>query len=258
VISNDITLEAGVAEYALRLGDDALICAQRLAEWSSRAPDLEDDIALTNIALDLLGQARHLLTIAAEREGSGRTEDDLAFLRSEREFRNVRLVEQPNGDFASTIVRQLLFATYQQVLYTALAASDDDDLAAVAAKARKEVSYHRDHAAIWTVRLGDGTGESRRRMSAALDHLWPFTAELFETDDLTGQLVDAGVAADPAALHASWEPSVAATLTEATLPVPGLGSRRPTGGRRGIHGEELGHLLAEMQWLHRAHPGANW
>ena len=164
----------GVAEYAVRLGDDALILSHRLAQWSASAPELEEDIALTNIALDLLGQARNLLTLAGAREGAGRDEDDLAYVRNEREFRNLRLVELENGDFAETIIRQLLFSTYQLELYGALAAcSEDMELAAIAAKAVKEVAYHREHAVKWTLRLGDGTQASHRRAQTALDRLWP-------------------------------------------------------------------------------------
>jgi ring-1,2-phenylacetyl-CoA epoxidase subunit PaaC len=253
-----ITTRAERAEYALRLGDDALILAQRLGEWSACAPELEEDIALTNLALDLLGQARSLLALAGTRAGEGSTEDDLAFLRSEREFRNLRIVEQPNGDFAGAVVRQLLFSTYQLELYGKLSASVDEDLAAVAAKAVKEVAYHRDHAVKWTLRLGDGTRYSRRRMLYALEQLWPFTPEMFETDVLTAHLVEAGVAPDPALIRSSWEPFVQEVLERATLPVPELGTRRVSGGRRGEHGEVLGYLLAEMQWLHRSHPGVTW
>jgi ring-1,2-phenylacetyl-CoA epoxidase subunit PaaC len=253
-----VTAPAAVAEYALRLGDDALILAQRLAEWSACAPELEEDIALTNLALDLLGQARSLLSIAGRHGGEGRSEDDLAYLRNEREFRNLRIVEQPNRDFGHTIVRQLLFSTYQLALYDKLSASADADLSAVAGKAVKEVAYHRDHAVKWTLRLGDGTEYSRRRMLDALERLWPYTAEMFETDELTAQLVQDGVAADPDTLRESWEPFVQDVLELATLPVPELGARRPTGGRRGRHGEVLGHLLAEMQWLHRSQPGVAW
>lgn len=249
---------ADLAEYPLRLGDDALILAQRLGEWSACAPELEEDMALTNIALDLLGQARNLLTIAGEREGEGRTEDDLAFTRDERQFRNLRIVELPNGDFAHTIVRQLLFSTYQLALYAELQRSSDDDLAAVAAKAVKEVAYHRDHAVKWTLRLGDGTDESHRRIDAALERLWPYCAEFFEADELTGRLVEAGIAADPDVLRAAWDPFVASVLEQATLGIPETGRRHPSGGRRGEHGEVLGFLLAEMQWLHRSHPGATW
>ncbi len=248
---------AEVGRYALWLGDDALVLAQRLVEWSSRAPALEEDIALSNIALDLLGQARTLLAYAGEVDGSGRSEDDLAYLRPEGEFTNCRLVEQPNGDFAVTMTRQLFFSTYQLALYRRLAASADGTLAAVAAKAAKEVDYHRDHATRWTLRLGDGTDESRRRMQAAVDRLWPFTFELFEPDGLPERLFAARVAVDPAGLREEWDAHVDSVLAEATLTRP-EGGWQPGGGRHGRHTEHLGYLLAEMQHLHRAHPGARW
>jgi ring-1,2-phenylacetyl-CoA epoxidase subunit PaaC len=253
-----VALDAGdVAAYALRLGDDALVLAQRLVEWSSRAPALEEDVALTNIALDLLGQARSLLTYAGEAEGAGRSEDDLAYLRSEREFTNCLLVEQENGDFAVTMARQLFFSAYQLGLYRALSASADATLAAVAAKGTKEVAYHLDHAGGWVVRLGDGTDESHRRMAAGIAALWPFTHELFETDELTGRLAGVGVGVDPAALRHEWEEHVGRVLAEATLETP-EDSWRPSGGRRGRHTEAFGYLVAELQHLHRAHPGARW
>jgi ring-1,2-phenylacetyl-CoA epoxidase subunit PaaC len=249
---------ADVSTYALRLGDDALVLAQRLVEWSSRAPALEEDIALSNIALDLLGQARSLLAYAGEVDGSGRSEDDLAYLRSEVEFTNCQLVEQPNGDFALTLARQLFFSTYQLALYRRLADSTrDETLAAVAAKAAKEVDYHRDHASTWTLRLGDGTEESHRRMQAAVDGLWPYTHELFEADELTERLVAGATAVDPAALRPEWDAHVDAVLAEATLSRP-EGDWQPGGGRQGHHTEHLGYLLAEMQHLHRSHPGARW
>lgn len=249
-----------ICAYALRLGDDALILAQRLTGWSSRAPSLEEDIALANIALDLLGQARVLLSYAGTNEGAGRDEDALAFLRSEAEFANCALVELPNGDFAHTMARQLFFSTYQLALYPRLAASTDETLAAVAAKAAKEVAYHRDHATGWVVRLGDGTDESHRRMQAAVDGVWPYTAELFEPDGLTDRLSAAGVAIDPAGLRPEWDDHVAGVLAEATLarPAGGPAPPEPPGGRRGRHTEHLGPLLAEMQQLHRSHPGARW
>ncbi|HEY5201235.1 MAG TPA: 1,2-phenylacetyl-CoA epoxidase subunit PaaC [Acidothermaceae bacterium] len=248
---------AALFTYALRLGDDALVLSQRLSEWASRAPEIEEDIALTNIALDLLGQARALLDYAAVVEGGTRDEDDLAYLRTEREFRNVHLVEQENGDFAHTIARQLFFSTYQLFLYEELISSTDELLAGVAAKAVKEAAYHHDHAALWTVRLGDGTDDSRRRMQAAVDRLWPFTAELFDADDVETGLAAQGIAVDPANLRARWERSVSDTFATATLVIP------PTvwtshGGRRGVHTECFGYLLAEMQYLHRLHPGASW
>jgi ring-1,2-phenylacetyl-CoA epoxidase subunit PaaC len=261
-VSDAATLSDTVV-YALRLGDDALILSHRLAEWSSRAPALEQDIALTNIGLDLLGQARALLTYAGEVEGAGRSEDDLAYLRSEAEFTNCQLVELPNGDFAVTMARQLFFSAYQLELYRRLAGGADATLAAVAAKAVKavkavkEVAYHVDHAAGWVIRLGDGTDESHRRMQAGIERMWPFTFELFETDDVTGRLAAAGAAVDPAGLKAGWDERITAVLAEATLERPADGWR-PSGGRRGIHSEHLGFILAEMQHLHRSHPGATW
>ena len=246
-----------VAAYALRLGDDALVLAQRLSEWSARAPDLEEDLALTNIALDLLGQARALLSHAGELEGVGRDEDDLAYLRSEREFLSALIVEQPNGDFARTIARQLLFSTYQLALYDRLSNSADELLSGVAAKAVKEVAYHRDHATQWVLRLGDGTDESHRRMQAGLDEVWPYVPELFESDDLVRGLGADGIAVDPAELEEPVLAYVRNVLTEATLTPPETPVRH-TGGRRGIHTEHMGYLLAEMQHLTRSHPGAVW
>jgi ring-1,2-phenylacetyl-CoA epoxidase subunit PaaC len=244
-------------QYALRLGDDGLILSHRLAEWASRAPELEEDVALTNIALDLLGQARLLLTHAGVLEARGRDEDDLAYLRDERDFVNCLMVEQENGDFAVTIARQLLYSTYQLGLFEGLLGSADATLAAVAAKGVKEVAYHRDHAVQWTLRLGDGTEESHRRMQAGVDHMWPYAAELFESDEVVRRSVAAGVAPDPAALRPAWEAAVGAVLTEATLHRP-EGTWAPSGGRRGLHTECFGRLLAEMQHLHRSHAGARW
>jgi ring-1,2-phenylacetyl-CoA epoxidase subunit PaaC len=248
---------ADLHAYALRLGDDALVLAQRLSQWSARAPELEEDVALTNIGLDLLGQARALLSYAGEVEGAGRGEDDLAYLREEREFLNCLLVEQPNDDFAATIARQLYFSSYQLELYRALCGSRDQTLSAVAAKAVKEVAYHRDHATMWVLRLGDGTEESHARMQRGLERLWPLVGELFETDDLVGRLAAAGVAVDPSGLLAGFNRHVDATLAEATLARP-QGRWLPGSGRRGIHSEHLGYLLAELQYLHRLHPGARW
>jgi ring-1,2-phenylacetyl-CoA epoxidase subunit PaaC len=253
-----VTPEArDLVAYALGLGDDALVLAQRLGEWSSRAPELEEDVALTNIGLDLLGQARALLSYAGEVEGAGRDEDDLAYLREEREFRNCLLVEQPNDDFAATIARQLYFSTYQLELYRALRGSADPTLAAVAAKAAKEVAYHRDHATMWALRLGDGTKESQERMQLALERLWPYVGELFEADEVVGRLAATGTAVDPASLRDGWDRHLDATLAEATLARPEA-RWLPGGGRRGVHSEHLGYLLAELQYLHRLHPGARW
>ncbi len=245
------------AVSTLRMADDCFVLSHRLAQWSSRAPSLEDDVALTNIALDELGQARALYARTAELGGTGRSEDDYAFLRDEREFVNCLLVEQENGDFATTIVRQLLFTTYQHAQWRALIASPDEQVAAIAAKAIKEATYHRDHAVDWTLRLGDGTAESHRRMETALEALWPYTAELFEPDDVTSELVATGVAADPAVLRGEWDPFVDGVLREATLARPEI-TWAPTGGRRGLHTECFGYMLAEMQHLHRSHPGVAW
>jgi ring-1,2-phenylacetyl-CoA epoxidase subunit PaaC len=247
-----------LSTYTLRLGDDALVLSHRLAEWSSRAPDLEEDIALTNIALDLLGQARSLLSYAGEVEGDGRDEDDLAYLRDERQFLNCQLVEQPNEDFGVTIARQLYFATYQRLLYEQLERSNDETLAAIATKASKEVAYHCDHAELWTERLGDGTEESNRRMQRGIDRLWAYTYELFEQDETANRLVAQGVAVDVQQLREPWSNHINAVLGRATLTPPEETTWRPTGGRTGIHTESLGHMLAEMQNLHRAHPGATW
>jgi len=246
-----------LAGYALRLGDDALVLGQRLGEWVAHAPQIEEDVALANIGLDLLGQARTLLTYAGEVEGAGRTEDDLAFLRDERDFVGCQLVEQPNGDFAVTMARQLHFSTYQLALYARLQHGADPTLAAVAGKAVKEVAYHRDHATQWVLRLGDGTEESHRRMQAGLDRVEPYLEELFTGDDLVSSLAADGVAVDPEALRPECDAYVDAVLTEATLqrPVPTWHAR---GGRSGRHSESFGHLLAEMQHLHRSHPGASW
>ena len=244
-----------LAGYALALGDDALILAQRLGEWVARAPQIEEDVALANIALDLLGQARTLLGYAGAVEGAGRDEDDLAYLRDDRDFRNVQLVEIPNGDFAVTMARQLVFSAYQYELYAALGTSADPTLAGLAGKAVKEVAYHRDHATQWVLRLGDGTDLSHARMQAGLDLVWPYAEELFDPVDCAGRLM--GVAADPAALRPAWQGYLTEVLSAATchLPEPRWRSR---GGRAGLHTEHLGHLLAEMQHLHRSHPGATW
>jgi ring-1,2-phenylacetyl-CoA epoxidase subunit PaaC len=254
--------QAALATYVLGLGDDALIVAQRLGEWITRAPQIEEDIALGNIALDLLGQARTLLGYAGEVDGNvtgmPRDEDDLAFLRDEREFRNVHLVEIENGDFAVTMARQLIFSSYQYELYTALLTSIDPTLSALAGKAVKEVAYHRDHATQWVLRLGDGTPESHERMQAALDQVWPYIEEIFDTAD-TADILAAlpGIAADPAALRPAWSRYVENVITTATLSVP-TPTWRSRGGRSGYHTENLGHLLPEMQNLHRSHPGASW
>lgn len=233
---------------ALALGDDALILSHRLGEWAGHAPELEEEMALANIALDLLGQARTLLSLVGE-------EDDLAFLREERSFRNVQLVEQPNGDFARTIARQLYFSTYQELLYGELAGGDEpiSGITALAGKAVKETAYHRDHAEHWTLRLGDGTEESHQRMQRGLDTLWRYTGELFQPV--------AGVDVNWQAIRATWTSSVTAVIEQSTLTVPDGPQESPWAagaGRQGVHTEPFGRLLAEMQHLHRSHPGASW
>jgi ring-1,2-phenylacetyl-CoA epoxidase subunit PaaC len=246
-----------VGGYALALADDALIASHRLAEWVARAPQLEEDVALGNIALDLLGQARLLLQYAGSLSDPPVSEDDLAHFRDERAFRNVSLVERANGDFAVTMARLLVLAAYQHELYARLAHSTDETLAAVAAKAVKEVDYHRDHARQWVLRLGDGTAESHARMQAALDAEWPWAAELFDASWLAPELVADGVAIDPAELEAPVLDWVRAVVREATLTEPAVAPAVST-GRDGRHTEALGYLLAEMQHLARSHPGATW
>jgi len=249
-----------LARYALALGDDALVLSHRCGEWITNAPQLEEDVALANIGLDLLGQARMLLSAAGEWEGAGRDEDDLAYLRGEREFTNLQITEHPNEDFAVSTARLLVFSTYQLGLYEALTASTDPTLAAIAAKAVKEVDYHVDHARNWVLRLGDGTEVSRVRMQAGLERVWPFVDEMFDPswiDLLDPALVADGVAVDPAALRVRWDDEVLAVVSEATLTVPEP-RWHARGGRRGVHTEALGYLLAEMQHLHRSHPGASW
>jgi ring-1,2-phenylacetyl-CoA epoxidase subunit PaaC len=242
-----------VAQYALRLGDDALILAQRLSHWISRGPEIEEDIALGNIALDQLGHARSFLSYAAL--AWDKTEDDLAYWRDEEDFRSLHIVEQPNGDFGVTIVRQLIVSIYQHLLYTALLDSADPTIAAISAKAVKEVDYHRDHATMWTRRLGIGTAESSSRMGHALEVLWPYVGEMFQDEPLHDEL--AGVAVRPSTLRGAWEREINAVLESAELAVPTVPFAMCR-GRQGEHSEHLGPLLAEMQVLARKHPGATW
>ena len=244
---------ADIAEYALWLGDDALILSQQLGEWISRAPELEEDVALGNIALDLLGHARSFLHFAGSFDG--RSEDDLAYFRDEPDFRCAWIVEQPNGDFAQTIARQFVVSTYMFELYSALRASSDPTLAAIAEKSLKEVDYHRDHAVQWVLRLAGGTDESRRRMIRALGDVWPYADELFRDEPLIDRLGDA--AARPSTLRAGFDAVVAAVFAEAELTLPAVAASS-AGGRRGAHASPFGHVLAEMQVLARRHPGASW
>jgi ring-1,2-phenylacetyl-CoA epoxidase subunit PaaC len=262
----DTTVPAGIdgadlAAYCLMLGDDALLMSHRLQEWCASAPELEDEVALANIGLDLLGQARLLLTRAGTADGTGRSEDDYAFGREGSEFRNVRLVEAPNGDFARSMARLLVFATWRLALLDRLRSSADPVLAAIAAKAVKEVTYHRDYAAQWVVRLGDGTALSHERMQAGLDAVWPLVGELFATHPVEARLAAAGIAVDPVATRDEFDDVIARVVAAATLAVPAVEARRGVAGRAGrdgLHTEALGFLLAELQSIARALPGATW
>jgi ring-1,2-phenylacetyl-CoA epoxidase subunit PaaC len=252
-----MTANEALFDYTLRLGDDALILAQRLGEWCGHAPALETDLSLANVALDLIGQATLFLTYAGEIEGKGRDADKLAFHRDVIKFRNSLLVEQPNGDFGRTIARQFIFSTYQRALYQELARSTDRRLAEIAAKAVKETTYHADLAAEWVVRLGDGTEESHERVKDGFEWCWRFVEELFTAEPADAALISAGIAVDPAKLRPAFDATLAATFAEATLTLPKY-PRPVTGGRKGHHSEHLGHLLAEMQFLPRAYPDAVW
>lgn len=243
--------------YTLRLADTALVLGHRLSQWSSRAPTLEEDIALSNIALDHVGQARALYAHAAKLEGKGRTEDDLAFMRDAPAFLNVQLVERENGDFAQTMARQLFYSAFAVPHFKGLTASNDAEIAGVAAKAAKECAYHLRHASEWVIRLGDGTEESRRRMQDGVDELWMHTGELFEVDDTDRAMIAAGIAVDAEPLKAVWDQTIGDVFAEATLTKPKFGWMA-SGGRRGHHTEHLGPLLADMQSLHRAYPGVKW
>jgi ring-1,2-phenylacetyl-CoA epoxidase subunit PaaC len=244
-------------EYVLRIADTSLVLGQRLSEWCGHGPVIEEDIALTNVALDLIGQARLLLTHVGRLEGQGRDEDQLAFLRTEPQYRNLTIVELPNVDFARTILRNFLVAAWQRELWQKLASSTDTELAAIAGKAVKETRYHLQHAADWTVRLGDGTEESHARMQRALDTLWPYTAEFFSATAEDAAVDAAGVGPSWATLESTWEAVVRPVLEVATLNVP---ARTPflSRGKQGQHTESMGHLLTEMQYLQRTYPGGTW
>ncbi len=252
-----MTKNEALFHYLLRLADDALILGHRLAERCSRGPFLEEDLALTNIALDLTGRAQLYFEAAARLENRGRTADALVYRRPERQFVNLLLCEQPDTDFAHTIARQLLFSVFDGFQLDDLRSSQLPELAEIAAKAQKETRYHIEHAAQWARRLGQGTDESRIRMQQALLALWPYTGELFEMDDLHLQLLEAGIAADLHTVRAAWQYRMQEILTAANLEMPDA-TPTQTGGRRGIHSEYLGHMLAEMQYLVRAYPDATW
>jgi ring-1,2-phenylacetyl-CoA epoxidase subunit PaaC len=242
-------------QYLLRVGDSCLIMAQRLAEWCGHAPILEEDIALANMGLDLVGQARGVLTLAGQ--PAGHDEDQLAYWRDERDFMNLTLVELPRGDFAMTVLRNFAMATWLRLLWQRLQASSDKELAAIAAKAVKEAHYHQEHAADWVLRLGDGTGESHGRMQAALDALWPYVAEMFESDAVDDAAVASGLGPRRADLREAWLADVLPVLRDATLALPKDGAFRST-GTLGRHSEHMGYMLAEMQYLQRSNPGGVW
>ena len=250
-------LGAPLVEFLLRLGDDRLVLGHRLSQWCGHAPILEEDIALANIALDLIGQGSAILALAGKAEGKGRDEDALAYFRDEREFRNCLLVEQPNGDFAVTIVRQFLFDAWSVLYLDALAKCGYAELAALAAKALKEDIYHLRHSSEWMLRLGDGTAESHERMQRALNDLWRFADELFESDAVDAAVARQGVVVDRDAIRSRWNEVVADAVRRATLALPDE-PHMATGGRTGRHTEHLGHMIAEMQIVARSHPGASW
>lgn len=252
-----VEADTNTVQYVLRIGDTALILAQRLAEWCGHAPALEEDIALANMALDLLGQSRALLTHAGALEGRGRDEDQLAFLREEREYRNVTLVELPRGDFAVTTVRNAMMATFLKLLWQRLATSGDPELAAIAGKAVKEARYHQQHAADWVVRLGDGTPESRSRTERALRDLWPYAAELFGDDEIDEQAAARGIGPRWSELQEPWRAEMEQILIAATLEAPASTPFLST-GKEGRHSEHMGRILAELQYLQRAYPGGTW
>jgi ring-1,2-phenylacetyl-CoA epoxidase subunit PaaC len=256
-VANITVSETPLVLYTLRRADDALILGHRLSEWCGHAPMLEEDMALANISLDLLGQARELYTHAAKVEGKDNDEDKLAYLRDVRQYRNLLLTEQPNGDFARTIVRQFFYSAFADPYWRAMMTSADPTLAAIAARSEKESAYHLRHASEWIVRLGDGTEESHQRTQTAIDDLWAFTGELFAVDDCELNLIDSGVAVDPAGLRPRWLRTVSDVMAEATLALP-KNDWMQQGGRSGRHTEHLGHLLSELQSMQRTFPGVTW
>lgn len=252
-----ITTHKALTTYLVRHADDNVVLSQRLCEYISRAPDLEEDLAIANFALDHIGVARYLYIYAAEVEGGGLDPDALAMTRSEREFTNVLLVEQPHADFADLMVRQFFFDAYQVPLWTALAGSTDSTISGIAQRAGREATYHLRHSSGWVGRLGDGTDESHRRMQSAVDRMWRYTGELFESDVIDIEMAGAGLGVDPSTLEQHWQMTVDSVLEDATLARP-VDPFQTGGGRRGIHTESLGGLLAEMQWMQRAYPGLQW
>jgi ring-1,2-phenylacetyl-CoA epoxidase subunit PaaC len=249
--------ETPLVLYALRRADDALILGHRLSEWCGHGPMLEEDMALANMGLDLLGQARELYSYAAKAEGNGNDEDKYAYLRDVRQYRNLLLLEQPNGDFARTMVRQFFYSAFADPYWRAMMQSTDPTLAAIAAKSEKESAYHVRHSSEWMVRLGDGTAESHRRAQTAIDDLWAYTGEMFWNDDSDRGLIESGLAVDPATLRATWLKTISEVASEATLALP-KNDWMQQGGRSGRHSEHLGHLLSELQSMPRTFPGAAW
>jgi ring-1,2-phenylacetyl-CoA epoxidase subunit PaaC len=254
---NTVTTTNALATYAVRHADDNVVLGQRLAQYISRAPELEEDLAIGNLALDHIGVADHLFTYAAVLDGGERTGDDLAMFRSEREYTNLLLVEQRHDGFGDLMARQFLFDAYQLPLWEALAASADETIAGIAQRAAKEATYHLRHSSMWILRLGDGTNESHARIQTSIDRLWRFTAEMFEADDLDREMDEKGLGVDPSTLRATWQVTVDALLEEATLTRP-ADDFQTSGGRSGMHTEYLGQMLAEMQWLQRSQPGMSW
>ncbi|WP_199899623.1 1,2-phenylacetyl-CoA epoxidase subunit PaaC [Sneathiella glossodoripedis] len=253
----EMTEQDQLFEYTVRLGDNCVILGQRLAEWCGKSPVLEEELALMNVGLDLLGQARMLLDYAGKVEGAGRDEDKLAFFRDAQAWRNLLLVEQPNGDFAKTMSRQLFFDCFQFLQYQKLSNSADTKLAEIATKSLKEITYHVRHSSDWVIRLGDGTEESHQRMQKAVDELWGYTPEMFDMDAVDEAMLKSGVGVDLKEIEPAWKKMVEGVLSEATLNFPEL-TWQVRGSKEGKHTEHLGYLLAEMQFLPRAYPDANW
>jgi ring-1,2-phenylacetyl-CoA epoxidase subunit PaaC len=256
-VSNIEVSETPLVLYTLRRADDALVLGHRLSEWCGHGPMLEEDMALANMGLDLLGQARGLYSYAAKVEGRDNNEDRFAYLRDVRQYRNLLLVEQPNGDFACTMVRQFFYAAFADLYWRAMTKSRDETLAAIAAKSEKESAYHLRHSSEWIIRLGDGTDESHARTQGAIDHLWAFTGEMFAIDEAERGLIDKGLAIDVASLRPLWLKTVAGVIAEATLTLP-ASDWMQQGGRSGRHSEHLGHLLSELQHMQRSFPGLTW
>jgi ring-1,2-phenylacetyl-CoA epoxidase subunit PaaC len=257
-MSTGMTLQKALFDYCLRIGDTSLILGQRLAEWCGHAPILEEDIALSNLSLDLIGQSRIMLTYAGQVEGEGKTEDDLAFFRDARQYRNLRLSELPNGDFAKTITRLYFISAYNYYVYSLLETSTDQTLSAFAGKSVKEVAYHLRHSRDWVLRLGDGTDESHEKIQNAVNELWDFVEDMFRADEIDNLLHENKIAPDLMEIRQKWDAEINDTFSKARLTIPQVNSFMRTGSREGNHTEHLGYILAEMQFLPRAYPDASW